>query len=162
MMANVAVRNWRFLHQLGLTECQWFEGIGNSLTVRKVATFGTDPAVWHAFYNPGGGWDGPQNLGGSLASDPMAVTSSAGTVDVFFQGTNGSLWHVFYNPGSGWNTAVDLGMGTLGGAPFASGKPDGTVDVFWKGTGTDPALWHGFYNPGSGWTGPQDLGGSVG
>jgi spermidine dehydrogenase len=45
LMANVAVRNWRFLHRLGLTECQWFEGIGNSITVRKVATFGTDPAV---------------------------------------------------------------------------------------------------------------------
>jgi spermidine dehydrogenase len=40
---NVAVRNWRFLHKLGLTECQWFEGIGNSITLRKVATFGTDP-----------------------------------------------------------------------------------------------------------------------
>lgn len=45
LMANVAVRNWRFLHNLGLTECQWFEGIGNSITVRKVATFGTDPDV---------------------------------------------------------------------------------------------------------------------
>jgi spermidine dehydrogenase len=45
LMANVAVRNWRFLHKLGLTECQWFEGIGNTMTVRKVATFGTDPAV---------------------------------------------------------------------------------------------------------------------
>jgi spermidine dehydrogenase len=45
LMANVAVRNWRFLHRLGLTECQWFEGIGNSITVRKVATFGLDPAV---------------------------------------------------------------------------------------------------------------------
>jgi len=45
LMANVAVRNWRFLDRLGLTECQWFEGIGNSMTVRKVATFGTDPAV---------------------------------------------------------------------------------------------------------------------
>ena len=45
LMANVAIRNWRFLHKLGLTECQWFEGIGNSITVRKVATFGTDPAI---------------------------------------------------------------------------------------------------------------------
>jgi spermidine dehydrogenase len=45
LMANVAVRNWRFLDRLGLTECQWFEGIGNSITIRKVATFGTDPAV---------------------------------------------------------------------------------------------------------------------
>ncbi len=45
LMANVAVRNWRFLHKLGLTECQWFQGIGNSMTMRKVATFGTDPAT---------------------------------------------------------------------------------------------------------------------
>jgi spermidine dehydrogenase len=45
LMANVAVRNWRFLHRLGLTECQWFEGIGNSMTIRKVANIGTEPAV---------------------------------------------------------------------------------------------------------------------
>ena len=42
LMANVAVRNWRFLYDLGLTECQWFEGIGRYLTMRKMATFGTD------------------------------------------------------------------------------------------------------------------------
>lgn len=45
LMANVAVRNWRFLYNLGLTECQWFEGIGNYITMRKVARFGTDPAT---------------------------------------------------------------------------------------------------------------------
>ncbi len=43
LMANVAVRNWRFLYDMGLTECQWFEGIGNSMTIRKVATFGHGP-----------------------------------------------------------------------------------------------------------------------
>jgi spermidine dehydrogenase len=45
LMANVAVRNWRFLYDLGLTECQWFEGVGNYLTMRKVASLGTDPAT---------------------------------------------------------------------------------------------------------------------
>ena len=45
LMANVAVRNWRFLAKMGLTECQWFEGIGNYLTMRKVATFGSDTAT---------------------------------------------------------------------------------------------------------------------
>src|SRR6185437_229019 len=45
LMANVAVRNWRFLYELGLTECQWFEGIGNYMTMRKVATLGTDPST---------------------------------------------------------------------------------------------------------------------
>jgi spermidine dehydrogenase len=43
LMANVAVRNWRFLYDLGLTECQWFEGFGNYITMRKVAKLGTDP-----------------------------------------------------------------------------------------------------------------------
>lgn len=45
LMANVAVRNWRFLAKLGLTECQWFDGIGNYLAMRKVATLGGGPAV---------------------------------------------------------------------------------------------------------------------
>lgn len=40
LMANVAVRNWRFLHKLGMFECQWFEGIGNYTAVRKMAIFG--------------------------------------------------------------------------------------------------------------------------
>ena len=40
LMANVAVRNWRFLYKLGISECQWFEGIGNYFAVRRMATFG--------------------------------------------------------------------------------------------------------------------------
>lgn len=40
IMANVAVRNWRFLAKLGISQCQWFDGIGNYLAVRRVATFG--------------------------------------------------------------------------------------------------------------------------
>jgi spermidine dehydrogenase len=45
LMANVAVRNWRFLYKLGISECQWFEGIGNYLALRKMATFGPVPAA---------------------------------------------------------------------------------------------------------------------
>jgi spermidine dehydrogenase len=40
IMANVAVRNWRFLARMGISQCQWFEGIGNYMAVRRVATFG--------------------------------------------------------------------------------------------------------------------------
>jgi spermidine dehydrogenase len=40
LMANVAVRNWRFLAKMGISEAQWFEGIGNYTAVRKLATFG--------------------------------------------------------------------------------------------------------------------------
>jgi spermidine dehydrogenase len=40
MMANVAVRNWRFLYKMGISGCQWFEGLGSYLQVRKLATCG--------------------------------------------------------------------------------------------------------------------------
>ena len=43
LMANVAVRNWRFLYKLGISECQWFEGLGNYFALRKMATFGPVP-----------------------------------------------------------------------------------------------------------------------
>jgi spermidine dehydrogenase len=42
LMANVAVRNWRFLYKMGITGGRWFEGVGNYTEVRKVATFGAD------------------------------------------------------------------------------------------------------------------------
>jgi spermidine dehydrogenase len=40
MMANVAVRNWRFLYKMGVSGCRWFEGTGNYMEVRKLALTG--------------------------------------------------------------------------------------------------------------------------
>jgi spermidine dehydrogenase len=40
LVANVAVKHWRFLYELGIHECRWFEGIGNYLAVRRTATSG--------------------------------------------------------------------------------------------------------------------------
>jgi spermidine dehydrogenase len=42
MMANVAVRNWRFLYKMGMSGCRWFEGIGNYIEVRKLALTGIE------------------------------------------------------------------------------------------------------------------------
>jgi spermidine dehydrogenase len=42
MMANVAVRNWRFLYKVGISGCQWFEGLGNYMQVRRLALCGAD------------------------------------------------------------------------------------------------------------------------
>jgi spermidine dehydrogenase len=36
-MANVALRNWRFLYDLGIHECRW---IGNYFAIRKTAVLG--------------------------------------------------------------------------------------------------------------------------
>jgi spermidine dehydrogenase len=41
IMANVAVRNWRFLAKLGITGCRWFGGnIGNYIELRRMALVG--------------------------------------------------------------------------------------------------------------------------
>ncbi len=40
---NVAIRNWRFMAKMGITECQCFEGLYSWLAVRKVALFGDVP-----------------------------------------------------------------------------------------------------------------------
>lgn len=42
MTVNVAVRNWRFLYNLGISSAQWFEGFGRFVNVRKSALFGVD------------------------------------------------------------------------------------------------------------------------
>jgi spermidine dehydrogenase len=45
MMANVAVRNWRFLYKMGISGCRWFEGIGNYMDVRRQAIVGIDDRI---------------------------------------------------------------------------------------------------------------------
>jgi spermidine dehydrogenase len=42
MMANVAIRNWRFIYKMGISGCQWFEGLGNYVQVHKLALCGAD------------------------------------------------------------------------------------------------------------------------
>jgi spermidine dehydrogenase len=46
MMANVAVRNWKFLQKMGVTGCRWFDGVGNYFDVRRVAVLGAiEPTI---------------------------------------------------------------------------------------------------------------------
>ncbi len=42
LMANIAVRNWRFLYKMGLSGCRWFGGLGDYLSVRKMALVGNE------------------------------------------------------------------------------------------------------------------------
>jgi spermidine dehydrogenase len=46
LMANVAVRNWRFLYKMGMSGCRWFGGLGDYLAVRRMATLGGQPATF--------------------------------------------------------------------------------------------------------------------
>src|SRR5947208_12627192 len=43
LMANIAVRNWRFLYNMGLSCCRWFGGLGDYLSVRRMALVGNEP-----------------------------------------------------------------------------------------------------------------------
>ena len=47
MMANVAVRNWRFLYKMGMSGCRWFGGqLGDYFEVRKLAVVGgVEPTI---------------------------------------------------------------------------------------------------------------------
>ena len=45
LMANLAVRNWRFLYKMGMSGCRWFGGLGNYLSVRTQAKVGGMPAT---------------------------------------------------------------------------------------------------------------------
>jgi spermidine dehydrogenase len=47
LMANVAIRNWRFLYKMGMTGCRWFGApFGNYMEVRKLALTGVeDPTI---------------------------------------------------------------------------------------------------------------------
>ena len=45
MTANVAVRNWRFLYNMGLSSAQWFDGFARYVNIRKCAKFGVDSPV---------------------------------------------------------------------------------------------------------------------
>lgn len=83
MMANVAVRNWRFLYKMGISGCQWSEGLGNYLQVRKMAlcgaespTIGPDSptvlAIKVLYPHPGKGTEEQGHLGrGELMATPF-------------------------------------------------------------------------------------------
>jgi len=45
MMANVALRDWRFLYKMGMSGCRWFEGFGNCMDVCKLAVTGVDDST---------------------------------------------------------------------------------------------------------------------
>jgi hypothetical protein len=119
-------------------------------------------SIWHATYSTAGGWSRQTLLTRGRRSALALVASRAGTAAAFWKGPQGRLWYASGNSGSGWGPVlVLLDMGRIGGDVFAAGRTDGTIDVFWRGTGT-PHLWHARYHPRSSrWTGPDNLGGNV-
>jgi len=119
-----------------------------------------DRHLWHAQFNPGQGWSGPQPLLGSLASPPYPVESRGGLIQVFWEGTDRRLWRVARPIGGGWTAPQSLGMAPMGGPPHAVAQPDGEVDVFWRGA-IPRSIWAAFIPAVSRVVGPVNLGGQV-
>jgi len=44
LVANIALTNWRFLAKAGISQCKWYEGLGESFAIRRMPVFGADSA----------------------------------------------------------------------------------------------------------------------
>jgi hypothetical protein len=79
-----------------------------------------------------GGWKGPEDLGGGVASRPTAFSFGAGHVAAMWKGPNGQLYERAYTGGA-WTAAKQIG-GALASAPVALASGNSRVDVFYRGT----------------------------
>jgi len=120
--------------------------------------------LWHAQYDPGSGWAGPQNLQGHLASNPYPVVTPAGDVQVFWMGAGDRhLWRDVRGALAGtWGSPQDLGMGPLDGAPQAVALPSGEIDVFWRRLIRPRFIEEAVLRPGAPAAGPANPGGALG
>jgi hypothetical protein len=107
---------------------------------------------WYA----NGGWSGWEDLGGTLTSDPAAVSWSRDRLDVFARGGDNQLVHKWFTGGrwSGWE---DLG-GSLQSEPAVVSWGVGRLDVF--ALTTNGRLQHMWFAGGR-WSGWEDLGGAL-
>jgi len=123
---------------------------GDLLTVLTRA----DDGALRARAADGAGWD---DLGGTVTSEPAAVSWGGNRLDVFARGADGALWHRWAD-GATWAGWESLAGQVTSSPAVASWGPD-RLDVFCRGDGA--GLWH---RP---WTGEQwgawaSLGGQLG
>jgi hypothetical protein len=115
----------------------------------------SDNTLGHIAWN-GSVWDPIQFLGGTLASEPAAVSRGANLIDVFYKGTNGNLKWKTWN-GSAWSVEQDLGF-AITGAPAAAARSLDRMNVFYKGADNslEELQWDG-----TSWTSLGSLGGTL-
>jgi hypothetical protein len=119
---------------------------------------GTDGALWWKHWDyTWATWSMWQSLGGSLTSDPAAVSRGAGKIDVFVRGTDNALWSKYTTDGgTSWSNWYKIGGQLLSGTgPAAYAWGDTRIGAFV--TGTNKALYH-IWNDGA-WSSWQSLGG---
>ncbi len=97
------------------------------------------------------------NTTGLFQGAPAAISTQAGSLDVFVRGNDNKLWQRWYRNGSWSSSWATQGSpnGGLAGSP-AVASLDGNLTVF--GRGSDGALWQISWT-GSGWSNWTSLGG---
>jgi Repeat of unknown function (DUF346) len=88
-------------------------------------------------------WQGPEDLGGNIQSDPDISSWGVGRLDVFARGTDNALKHRWYNIGEGWSAWESLG-GTLASGPGAVSWGPNRIDVVARATNN--TLMHWWYD----------------
>src|SRR5439155_735953 len=88
-------------------------------------------------------------IGANMSSDPAAVSSAAGRLDVFARGQDNALYLISStDSGASWQPWQRLG-GNLASAPAASSWGQGRLDVF--ALGRDLNVYHLYSSGGTGW-----------
>lgn len=106
-----------------------------------------------------GSWVSWTSMGGTPASDPVAVTNRTGGNSVFARFTDGNLYYSSQNGSSGsWSSWTSLG-GPVAGKPAVGKSPDGRLDVFCRMP--DGTIQHRWEATTSGWQAWASLGGNV-
>ncbi len=120
-----------------------------------------DQNAWY----PGSGVTQWEDLGGSFAGSPVAVSWGKNRLDIFGRGFDGQLHHKWWSPQSGWGPST-LGWEAMGGKvsadPAVVSWGSSRIDIVMRGY--DGAVYHKAY-AGNAWypslTDWESLGGSV-
>lgn len=125
--------------------------------------WGTDQSVWHnvnyGIPVPGGGappWVGWQSLGFQTSSEPRAVISAPGRIDLFYTSENGDIVTATLI-GNAWSGSTTIGGPGSGSVSVVSPRA-GEIDLFVRGS--DNYLWSRSFTGGN-WGMWQCLGGRL-
>jgi hypothetical protein len=129
-----------------------------SLEAGRVDVFwrSTAGTLLHRYRPAGGSWTRSLDLGGSLASQPTAVSWGSGRMDVFATGTDGAVWQRTYRSGA-WGAWRSRG-GNATSAPALASQERGSLDLFVRNTAG--ATSHRRYRGGS-WLPWRSIGGTA-
>jgi N-acetylmuramoyl-L-alanine amidase len=129
----------------------------NSNGVENVFWRSTNGQLVHDYFT-GGPWLGPQPLGGSLGSNPAAITTRGSGLDVFYVGSNGGLFHSYFTGGA-WVENNRLPGSNVAGGLTATYNSNGVENVFWRST--NGQLVHDYFTGSGAWV-PGSIPGSGG